>query len=63
MFFNSLQPMLSDKASTVIFANIEDVLIAATAFLSDLEERQRAARLYVDCIGDVVERHLPALSV
>ena len=55
--------MLSDKASTVIFANIEDVLIAATAFLSDLEERQRAARLYVDCIGDVVERHLPALSV
>lgn len=32
-------------------------------FLSELEERQRVSRLYVDAIGDVVRTHLRGLDV
>lgn len=63
VFFNSMQSMLSEKASTVIFANIESVLFAAVTYLSDLEARQKEDRLFVTSIGDVLERHMPAMSV
>jgi actin cytoskeleton-regulatory complex protein PAN1 len=62
VFFNSMQSLLSDKASTVIFANIEDVLLAAVSFLSDLEQRQRESRLYLDQIADVLQRHMPSMQ-
>ena len=63
VFFNSMQSMLSEKASTVIFANIESVLLTAVSYLSDLEARQKEDRLFVTAIGDVLERHMPAMSV
>ncbi len=63
VFFNSMQTMLSAKASTVIFANIESVLVTAVSYLSDLEARQKEDRLFVSAIGDVLERHMPAMSV
>lgn len=62
VYFNSMQPLLSEKASTVIFANIEDVLLAAVSFLSDLEQRQRESRLYLDQIADVLQRHMPNMQ-
>ncbi|OXH48550.1 hypothetical protein J004_04452, partial [Cryptococcus neoformans] len=54
VFYASLLPLLDEKALTVIFANIEDILLFNTGFLSALEERQKAARLYIDRIGDVL---------
>ncbi|KAN0063587.1 hypothetical protein ACQY0O_004035 [Thecaphora frezii] len=63
VFFNSMQDVLGEKASTVIFANIEAVLLVAVAFLSDLEERQRQSRLYIDRIGDVLDRHMADMKV
>lgn len=63
VFFNSMQSMLSEKASTVIFANIESVLFTAVSYLSDLEARQKQDRLFVTAIGDVLERHMSAMSV
>lgn len=32
-------------------------------FLSDLEDRQRACRLYVDKIGDLLLKHAPGLRI
>lgn len=65
VFFNSMQQtqLLSEKASTVIFANVEDVLLAAVSLLSDLEERQRDNRLYIDHIGDILAKHMPGMQV
>lgn len=63
VFFNSMNDLLSEKASTVIFANIETVLIAAVSLLSDLEDRQRSSRLYINTIGDLLERHMPSMNV
>ncbi|KAK4047374.1 hypothetical protein OIV83_005421 [Microbotryomycetes sp. JL201] len=67
VFFKALQPVLPAKAAEIIFANIEDILIFNTAsfliFLSDLEERQRASRMYIDSIGDVVDTHVKGLDV
>lgn len=63
VFYNNIDSrgLLDEKARTVIFGNIEDVLLTAVSFLSDLEERQRTSRLYVDHVGDVVAEHLPRM--
>lgn len=53
-----MQPVLPEKAARVVFANIDDILLFNTVLLSDLEERQRQSRLYIDTIGDVVDRHM-----
>lgn len=63
VFYNNIQErnLLEDKARTVIFGNIEDVLLTAVSFLSDLEERQRSSRMYIDHVGDVISDHLPRM--
>lgn len=64
VFFSALQPpVLGDKASAVIFANVEDILFFNTAFYSELDERQRVARLYIDEMGDIVANHMPGLDI
>lgn len=62
-FFARLQPLLDDAASQVIFANIENILMWSVTFLSDLEDRQRQCRLYIDRVGDIVYKHAPGLSI
>jgi hypothetical protein len=47
----------------VIFANVEDILLANTSFLSSLEERQKSCRLYIDIIGDVLEDHIGGMDI
>jgi len=39
--------ILSEKEITVVFANIEDILLANTGFVSSLEDRQKECRLYI----------------
>lgn len=56
-------PLLDDKALMVIFANLEDLLLFNTGFYSALEERQKSCRLYIDVIGDVLERFAPNMAV
>ena len=63
VFYAPLLDILEDKALTVIFANIEDLLLTATQFLSELEERQKSCRLYVDVIGDILEEHMGKMRV
>lgn len=55
--------LLSRKEITVVFANIEDILLTNTAFVSSLEERQKDCRLYVDKIGDILLKHIPSMGV
>lgn len=62
VFYSSLLPILSEKEITVVFANIEDILLTNTAFVSSLEERQKECRLYVDKIGDSLLTHLPNMG-
>lgn len=62
-FYAPLLDILDDKALTVIFANIEDLLLTATSFLSELEQRQKACRLYIDVIGDILEEHMGRMRV
>ncbi|TKA51640.1 hypothetical protein B0A53_05517 [Rhodotorula sp. CCFEE 5036] len=62
VFFSALQPVLPEKASSIIFANIDDILLFNTVLLSDLEERQRESRLYINTIGDVIEKHMGSVG-
>lgn len=64
VFFNQMKdaPFLSSKAQTVIFANVEDVLLTAVSLLSDLETRQRELRLYVTNIGDILNKHMKNMN-
>lgn len=63
VFYSSMLQLLSLKEITVIFANIEDILLTNTAFVSSLEERQKDCRLYIDKIGDILLKHIPSMSV
>ncbi|KAF8626353.1 hypothetical protein AX15_005009 [Amanita polypyramis BW_CC] len=63
IFYATMIPILSEKETTVIFANVEDILLTNTAFLSSLEERQRECRLYVDKISDILHKHIPNMGV
>lgn len=56
-------PEMDEKALTVIFANIEDILLFNTGFLSSLEERQKSCRLYVDVIGDILAENAGGMGV
>jgi actin cytoskeleton-regulatory complex protein PAN1 len=49
---------LGPKTISIIFANVEDILLTNTTFLSSLEERQRSCRLYIDTIGDILDKDL-----
>lgn len=53
----------ADKAASVIFGNIEDILLLDTTLLSDLEARQKDQRLYIDSIGDILMSHLPEMYI
>jgi hypothetical protein len=50
--------ILGPKTISIIFANVEDILLTNTTFLSSLEERQRSCRLYIDAIGDILDKDL-----
>ncbi|KAL5528859.1 hypothetical protein ACEPAG_4833 [Sanghuangporus baumii] len=63
VFYSSMVSMLSEKETTVVFANIEDLLLVNTTFLSSLEERQKECRLYIDRIGDLLALHMGSMSV
>ena len=65
VFFNAMQdaPFLSNKAQTVIFANVEELLLAAVSLFSDLENRQKDSRLYVTRIGDILNDHMKKMQV
>ncbi|KAM0752107.1 hypothetical protein T439DRAFT_379225 [Meredithblackwellia eburnea MCA 4105] len=63
VFFTAMQPVMTQKACEIVFANVEDILMFNTVFLSELEERQRVSRLYVDTIGDVIKSYMKGLDV
>lgn len=45
-----------------IFANIEDILMTNTKIHSDFEDLQRKSDFVVECIGDVLMRHLSIIE-
>ncbi|KIM28843.1 hypothetical protein M408DRAFT_8613 [Serendipita vermifera MAFF 305830] len=63
VFYASTISLLDEKAIKVVFANVEDLLLTNTAFLSQLEERQKECRLYIDNIGDLLEKHIGDMGV
>ncbi|KAI6140316.1 Dbl homology domain-containing protein [Pisolithus tinctorius] len=63
LFYSRLVDILGEDSTSVIFSNIEDILLTNTAFLSTLEERQRECRLYVDHVGDLLETNMPHMRV
>ncbi|KAI0628815.1 hypothetical protein C8Q77DRAFT_1281081 [Trametes polyzona] len=62
-FYANVYSLLDEKARTVIFANVEDILLMNTTFLSSLEERQKDCRLYIDKIGDILKTNMANLGV
>lgn len=63
VFYGRLMTILEERALTVIFANVEDIMMFSTFFYSALEERQKECRLYIDRIGDILKDHCQNLDV
>jgi hypothetical protein len=57
VFYGPLQNILSQEELSIIFSNIEDILLCNTAILSDLEQRQKDDKLFVNNIGDILLKH------
>jgi hypothetical protein len=62
VFYARVMTILSQQALTVIFANIEEIMMFHSFFLSALEERQKECRLYVTRLGDILAEHCQNLS-
>lgn len=58
MFYVDSGKYLSQEERDVVFSNIDDLLICNTAFLSDMETRQKDQANVVDKIGDVFLTHV-----
>ncbi|TCD66409.1 hypothetical protein EIP91_001400 [Steccherinum ochraceum] len=63
VFYSNLLSIMDEKAVTVVFANVEDILLTNTTFLSSLEERQKDCRLYIDKIGDLLKGNMAHMGV
>ncbi|TXT04229.1 hypothetical protein VHUM_04227 [Vanrija humicola] len=63
VYYFRLMNILDEKSLTVIFANIEDILMFNSGFLSSLDDRQKESRLYIDTIGDILADNLINLDV
>lgn len=63
VFYARLMNILDEHALTVIFANVEDIMMFNSFFLSALEERQKSCRLYVTHLGDILSEHCQNLEV
>src|SRR5687768_14888897 len=53
---------LTDQELSIIFSNIQDILICNTEILSDMEQRQSEQEFLVDCIGDTILNHSDGLK-
>ncbi|KAH9019377.1 hypothetical protein EDB84DRAFT_1517396 [Lactarius hengduanensis] len=53
IFYSSMLRLLEPKAIMVIFANVEDILLTNTT---------AACRLYIDNIGDILDKHLTNMT-
>ncbi|GBC07924.1 hypothetical protein RclHR1_00780004 [Rhizophagus clarus] len=62
VFCGPLQSILSLDELGIIFSNIEDILLCNTAILSDLEQRQKDDKLFVNNVGDILLKHSDELS-
>lgn len=63
VFHRQLAPILGSRASMVIFANIEEIMLFGVTFLSALEERQTEDKLLVKSIGDIISNHIQGLDI
>ncbi|TDL18518.1 hypothetical protein BD410DRAFT_497704 [Rickenella mellea] len=63
VYYSSMLSLLDRKEITVVFANIEELLLTNTAFLSELEELQKQCRLYIDTIGELLSTHMRNMDV
>nr|VWP01440.1 NAD-dependent protein deacylase (EC (Regulatory protein SIR2 homolog) [Ganoderma boninense] len=63
LFYANVFSILDQKARTVVFANVEDILLMNTSFLSALEERQKECQLYIDRIGDILLTNMANIGV
>ncbi|GHJ86190.1 hypothetical protein NliqN6_2592 [Naganishia liquefaciens] len=63
VFYAPLLSMMDESETTAIFGNLEDILLFNTSLLSSLEDRQKACRLYIDRISDILSAQLPNLFI
>ena len=62
LFYAPLQNLLASTELTIIFGNIEQLLLVNSQLLSSLEAAQCAQKFMIDKIGDVFSQHLESLN-
>ncbi|PLW16900.1 hypothetical protein PCASD_16384 [Puccinia coronata f. sp. avenae] len=64
VFYKELEAAIGRRVAMMVFANIEDIMLFGTTFLSALERRQLKSRgAHVDTVGDVVLDYMQGVHV
>ncbi|CAG8655621.1 13678_t:CDS:10, partial [Dentiscutata heterogama] len=63
VFYGPLQSLLSEQELSILFCNIQDILLCNTAILSDLEQRQEEDSYFVSKVGDILLKHSEDLTL
>jgi hypothetical protein len=63
VFYRTLEPMIGVRAATIVFANIEEIMLFGTTFLSALERRQVESGSLVQAVGDIVLDYMQGVDV
>ena len=63
MFYRELEPLIGVRAATIIFANIEEIMLFGTTFVSALERRQAQAGPQIDTVADIVLDYIQGVEV
>ncbi|KAI8614258.1 Dbl homology domain-containing protein, partial [Chytriomyces sp. MP71] len=62
VFYQPMAAFLSDTDLRTIFCNVEDLMMTNTVIFSDLESAQKEQHFIVNNIGELFQRHAPALD-
>jgi len=64
VFYRELEPVIGPRASRIVFANVEDVMLFGATFLSALERRQvQSGSYHVTSVGDIVLDYMQGVHV
>lgn len=64
VFYQELEPVIGPRASTIVFANVEDIMLFGATFLSALERRQlQSGSYHVETVGDIVLDYMQGVHV
>lgn len=63
IFYPQLEPIIGRRSATIIFSNLEDIMLFGTTFLSALEQRQTQSDSQIQSIADLISDYMQGVHI